>query len=61
MDLTGAQWRKASRSASNGGECVELASASGVVAIRDSKDPAGPMLLVDGAEFRSLAKAIKDV
>ncbi|KAB2343247.1 DUF397 domain-containing protein [Actinomadura rudentiformis] len=25
MDLSGARWRKSSRSADNGGECVELA------------------------------------
>ncbi|HEU5029281.1 MAG TPA: DUF397 domain-containing protein, partial [Spirillospora sp.] len=44
MDLTTATWRKASRSASNGGECVEVADFAGVVAVRDSKDPDGPKL-----------------
>ncbi|MES9539171.1 DUF397 domain-containing protein [Actinomadura sp. NPDC000600] len=39
-------WRKSSRSGSSGGQCVELAGAKDGVAIRDSKDPNGPMLLV---------------
>ncbi|GAA3068642.1 DUF397 domain-containing protein [Streptosporangium carneum] len=46
MDLTGAQWRKSSRSNGNGGECVEVAvNLPGVVAVRDSKNPEGPALL----------------
>ncbi|MEV7006809.1 DUF397 domain-containing protein [Streptosporangium sp. NPDC051022] len=46
MDLTGAQWRKSSRSNGNGGECVEVAAnLPGVVAVRDSKNPSGPALL----------------
>ncbi|MBO4204829.1 DUF397 domain-containing protein [Micromonospora echinofusca] len=45
VDLTGAQWRKSTRSAGNGGECVEVAdNLADVVAVRDSKDPAGPVL-----------------
>jgi hypothetical protein len=44
-DLTGAVWRKSTRSGSNGGECVEVAdNLNGIVAVRDSKDPAGPVL-----------------
>ncbi|MEU8253236.1 MULTISPECIES: DUF397 domain-containing protein [Micromonospora] len=44
-DLTGALWRKSTRSSSNGGDCVEVAdNLPGVVAVRDSKDPAGPAL-----------------
>jgi hypothetical protein len=36
-------WRKASASGNNG--CVELAPlADGGIAVRDSKDPAGPVL-----------------
>lgn len=46
MDLNGAQWRKSSRSNGNGGECVEVAAnLPGVVAVRDSKNPAGLALL----------------
>jgi hypothetical protein len=51
MDLSRAQWRKASRSNSNGGACVEAASLPGVVAVRDSKDPDGPVLIISRDEW----------
>jgi hypothetical protein len=45
-DLTGAVWRKSSRSGGNGGDCVEVADGlAGVVGVRDSKDPIGPPLV----------------
>ncbi|MFD0851191.1 DUF397 domain-containing protein [Actinomadura adrarensis] len=40
------KWRKSSKSSSSGGECVELANLPNAIAIRDSKDPQGPKLLV---------------
>ncbi|MEV1142742.1 DUF397 domain-containing protein [Micromonospora sp. NPDC049799] len=44
-DLTGAVWRKSTRSGGNGGDCVEVATnLPGIVAVRDSKDPNGPAL-----------------
>jgi Domain of unknown function (DUF397) len=47
MDLTRAVWRKSSRSGDNGGACVEVArNLPGVVAVRDSKNPHGPVLVV---------------
>lgn len=48
-DLT---WVKAQYSGSNG-QCVEIASAAGRVAIRDSKDPDGPILLYTTGEFKA--------
>ncbi|WP_141578661.1 DUF397 domain-containing protein [Actinomadura sp. WMMA1423] len=53
MDLTNAKWRKSSYSTSNGGNCVELADAAGAVAVRDSKDPHGPVLLLNRAALRT--------
>ncbi|MEV2242474.1 DUF397 domain-containing protein [Micromonospora sp. NPDC049891] len=54
MDLTRAAWRKSSRSNSNGGACVEVAdNLPGVVAVRDSKDPAGPALGFTPAAWRA--------
>ncbi|WP_405090776.1 DUF397 domain-containing protein [Micromonospora sp. NBC_01392] len=45
MDLSNARWRKSSRSNGQGANCVEVADARpGGVAVRDSKDPAGPVL-----------------
>jgi hypothetical protein len=46
-------WRNSSRSGSSGGECVELADAKDGVAVRDSKDSDGPMLLVRPAALRA--------
>ncbi|WBB92715.1 DUF397 domain-containing protein [Verrucosispora sp. WMMC514] len=54
MDLTRAAWRKSSRSNSNGGACVEVAdNLPGLVAVRDSKDPAGPVLAFTPAAWRA--------
>ncbi|MGW4463946.1 DUF397 domain-containing protein [Micromonospora sp. NPDC004704] len=45
MDLTGAIWRKSTRSPNGGSTCVEVAkNLPGVVGVRDSKDPTGPAL-----------------
>jgi hypothetical protein len=59
MDLTRAEWRKASYSA-NAGNCVEVAgNLPGVVAVRDSKDPAGPALVLSSAQWRTFAASVK--
>lgn len=47
-DLTGAQWRKSSRSGAVG-NCVELAPFGEVTAVRDSKCPTGPALVFPGS------------
>ncbi|MFI6820887.1 DUF397 domain-containing protein [Micromonospora sp. NPDC050187] len=53
MDLTGARWRKSSRSSGNGGACVEVAdNLPGVVGVRDSKDPDGPALAFSPTAWR---------
>jgi hypothetical protein len=60
-DLTRAAWRKASYSGDNGGACVEVArNLPGVVAVRDSKDPAGPALVFSQDEWAAFMAAIKD-
>jgi hypothetical protein len=47
MDLTRADWRKSSCSGSNGGNCVEVTrNLPGIVAVRDSKNPSGPVLII---------------
>jgi hypothetical protein len=51
-ERAGLVWHKASAS-SSWGQCVELAVATGGVAMRDSKDPDGPILLYTRAEFRA--------
>jgi hypothetical protein len=55
MDLSRAQWRKASRSSSNGGNCVEVArNLPGIVAVRDSKNPHGPVLTISRDDWTDL-------
>ncbi|MCW2889111.1 MAG: hypothetical protein QOE54_4525 [Streptosporangiaceae bacterium] len=44
LDMSRAVWRKSRRSGGNGGSCVEVATLGGVVAVRDSKNPDGPVL-----------------
>lgn len=47
------RWRKSSRSGNGGGDCVEVATRQhGIVAVRDSKNPHGPVLTVAPAEWR---------
>jgi hypothetical protein len=59
-DLSSAEWRKSSYSGSNGGNCVEVATnLPGVIAVRDSKNPAGPNLAVSPAVWRSLLNAVR--
>jgi Domain of unknown function (DUF397) len=61
MDLTGAIWRKASRSGNNGGNCVEAArNLPGVIAVRDSKDPAGPVLRFSRGDWAAFVAGIRD-
>ncbi|WP_075898659.1 DUF397 domain-containing protein [Actinomadura sp. CNU-125] len=60
MELSKATWRKASRSGSNGGDCVELAGLPGKIAVRDSKAPEGPVLLLRPITLRDAVQAASD-
>ena len=54
LDLSRAEWRKSSYSSQNGA-CVEVTrNLPGIVAVRDSKNPDGPALIVSGDEWASL-------
>lgn len=60
MDLRRALWRKSSYSSGNGGNCVEVAvNLPGVVAVRDSKDPGGPVLTLTPVQWRSFAADVR--
>ncbi|WP_405737645.1 DUF397 domain-containing protein [Streptomyces sp. NBC_00028] len=48
------KWRKSSYSSDQGGDCVEVAEGTAAtIAVRDSKNPAGPILTLDPAAFTS--------
>jgi hypothetical protein len=53
-----AAWRKSSHS-SGQGACVEVAGLRTTVAVRDSKDPHGPVLVVTPAQWQSFTSSIK--
>ncbi len=58
--LMRAQWRTSSYSGSNGGTCVEVAgNLPGVVAVRDSKDPDGPVLTFSRADWAAFVAGIR--
>jgi hypothetical protein len=52
-------WRKARQSGDHGGHCVEVAAFARGVAVRDSKDPEGPKLVVSREAFRAFAVTLK--
>jgi hypothetical protein len=59
MDLTSAQWRKSSYSGNGGPTCVEVArNLPEIVAVRDSKDAAGPVLTVAPAAWDSFITGV---
>lgn len=60
VDLSRAAWRKSSYSGGNGGQCVEVAgNLPGVVAVRDSKDPDGPSLVVTAGVWRAFLDGVR--
>jgi Domain of unknown function (DUF397) len=54
-----AGWRRSRHSGSTGGHCVEVAAAAGgVVRVRDSKDPAGPVLAFTAEQWAGFLRGI---
>ena len=61
MQTLSAPWRKSSYSGNGGQSCVEAASGSGVVLIRDTKDcEHGPVLRVTPAAFSEFITRIRE-
>lgn len=60
-DLSTAVWRKSSYSNGDGGNCVEAADGLvGIVPVRDSKVPHGPVLTVKAPAWASFVTLLKD-
>ncbi|SCL23230.1 DUF397 domain-containing protein [Micromonospora inyonensis] len=55
-DLSRVRWFTSSRSANNG-DCVECALLPDAVAVRDSKDPSGPVLTFSAAQWATFVAA----
>lgn len=60
VDLSRAEWRKATRSGPNCDNCVEVAFVDGAVAVRDSDNPAGPVLIFTNEEWEAFTGGAKD-
>jgi Domain of unknown function (DUF397) len=58
VDPARLNWRKAKSSVGNGA-CLEVAPVNGMVAIRDSKNPTGPMLTYTPTEWRAFLDGAK--
>ena len=54
------RWRKSSYSGNGGSDCVEVArNLTRTIAVRDSKDPHGPVLAIESAGWRDFLAAVK--
>ncbi|SEQ26409.1 DUF397 domain-containing protein [Streptomyces radiopugnans] len=59
-DLSTAVWRKSSYSNAEGGSCVEVADGlPGVVPVRDSKVPDGPVLVFPAAGWAAFTETLR--
>ncbi|MGP3982894.1 DUF397 domain-containing protein [Streptomyces sp. KR80] len=62
IDLCGAKWEKSSYSDGGGGTCVEFTrtfAVSGVVPVRDSKDPHGTALTFSADAWTAFVAAVR--
>jgi hypothetical protein len=57
-DTPPARWHKSSHSSANG-QCVEVAPVAGAVAVRDSKNPAGPVLIFTRQAWAAFVEDVK--
>lgn len=58
-ELAAARWRKSSRSGANDSNCVEVAGLGAGLAVRDSKDPAGPVLVFGPVAWASFVAGLR--
>jgi hypothetical protein len=59
VDQSRARWRKSSFSGGGGSNCVELTDAGQAIAVRDSKQAPGPVLVFGQHAWRQFAAKVK--
>ncbi|MGG2463831.1 DUF397 domain-containing protein [Streptomyces sp. RGM 3693] len=62
-NLSNTEWVKSSYSGGNGGQCVEFTrtfSQSGLIPVRDSKNPSGPALIFPVSQWSAFIETVKD-
>ena len=59
MTSSDAGWQKSRRSTDTGHACVEVADLTAAVAVRDSKDPDGPKLILGPSAWQTFASQVK--
>ncbi|GII76866.1 hypothetical protein Sru01_18480 [Sphaerisporangium rufum] len=57
-DLSRAVWRKSRRSGGNGA-CVEMAAVGDVIAVRDSKNAEGPVMVLALSGWRAFVGGVR--
>ena len=60
VNLEGAEWRKSNRSGPYSDNCVEVAFVDDAIAVRDSKNPGGAVLLFTQGEWDAFVEGAKD-
>jgi len=60
VDLDHAVWRKSTRSGPWTDNCVEVAFVGEAIAVRDSKNPHGPVLVFTASEWDAFVDGAKD-
>jgi len=73
MNLSDVEWKKSTYTGDDGGNCVEVAEVNGtinapehktghakLIAVRDSKNPDGPVLYFTQAEWDAFVAGVKD-
>ncbi|MEV5407842.1 DUF397 domain-containing protein [Thermopolyspora sp. NPDC052614] len=59
MDLSTVKWRKSAHSQGSSNNCVEVARLGGMIAIRDSKNPDGRVLVCSLKAWQRFIRDLK--